>query len=702
MHPSLNKVEPGEHLVPTHCCYCGMQCGMHLRVNKASGKVVGVEPRYDFPVNEGKMCPKGVTAYQTVHHPDRLTTPLIRKNGKLEPASWEEALNLVAGKIREIQGKHGRDAFGLFGGVSMTNEKCYLAGKFARVAVKTANIDYNGRFCMSAAAAGANKTFGIDRGMFNPWSDILDAQVLLISGSNTAECHPTAIRYLWRARDKGARMIVIDPRETPTARVADVHLQLRPGTDSALVNGLLHVLITEGFVDERFVAERTKGFAELKEVVAHYPPEKVEQITGVPAGKIRMAAQLWGRAATGMVLYARGIEQQSKGVENVMNHLNLLLVTGKIGRPGCGGGTLTGQGNGQGGREHGQKADQLPGYRLITDLAARRYIAGVWGVAEEDIPGKGLSAYELLDAVGKGQVKGLYVYCSNPAVSAPNSNYVTEALKNAEFLVVADFYLSETAELADVVLPTTVWAEDEGTTTNAEGRVIKINKATEPPAGVLTDWEIFSRLAEKLGAGEYFPYQSSKQIFDELREASRGGVADYYGITYERIEREDGVFWPCPSENHPGEPRLFAERFGHQDGKAVIHAIEYRPAAEVADPEYPLTLTTGRVVYHYLSGNQTRRVGFLSQMCPEPFLEIHPETAARVGAIDGLPVKLKTRRGEMVLKAKVTKTIRKDTLFVPYHWGKQLGVNQLTNPALDPICRMPEFKACAAAVVPVG
>ncbi|HYG60463.1 MAG TPA: molybdopterin-dependent oxidoreductase, partial [Symbiobacteriaceae bacterium] len=478
-----NLMQEGEDLIPTHCSFCGMQCAMNMRVNRETGKVVGVEPRYDFPVNTGRMCPKGVVAYQQINHEERILHPLIRRNGLLEKATWDEALELVAGKMREIQERYGKDAVGLYGGVSMTNEKCYVAGKFARVAVGTKNIDYNGRFCMSAAAAGAMKALGIDRGLFNPWSDVLQADVLLMSGSNTAECHPTAMAYIWDARDRGAKLIVIDPRRTPTARVADVHLQLKPGTDSALINGLLYVLITEGLIDETFIAERTNGFEQMKELVLReYTPEAVSQITGVPSALIYRAARLYGQARTGMVMYARGVEQQSKGVESVTDLINLMLVTGKIGKPGCGGGTLTGQGNGQGGREHGQKADQLPGYRKIDDPAARKYIAGVWGVPEESLPGPGQSAYELLEAMGteRNQVKMLFLYCSNPIVSAPNANGVDGFFGNLDFLVVSDFFLSESAEKADVVLPAAVWAEDEGTTTNAEGRVIHIRKAQEP------------------------------------------------------------------------------------------------------------------------------------------------------------------------------------------------------------------------------
>ncbi|HYF76498.1 MAG TPA: formate dehydrogenase subunit alpha [Symbiobacteriaceae bacterium] len=697
-HPNL--VRQGEDLIPTHCSFCGMQCAMYMRVDQTTHQVVGVEPRYDFPVNGGRMCPKGVLAYQQINHHERILHPMVRRNGQLERATWDEALDLVASKIREIQGKYGKHAVGLYGGVSMTNEKCYIAGKFARVAVGTKNIDYNGRFCMSAAAAGAMKAVGIDRGLFNPWSDVVLADAILLAGSNTAECHPTAMAYLWEARDRGAKLIVIDPRRTPTARVADVHLQLKPGTDSALVNGLLHVLISEGLVDARFIAERTNNFESMRDLVLRdYSPEQVEPITGVPAHLIRKAARIYGMARTGMVMYARGVEQQSKGVENVTDLINLMLVTGKIGRPGCGGGTLTGQGNGQGGREHGQKADQLPGYRKIDDPAARAHVASVWGIDPAELPGAGQSAYELLESMGeaRNEVKMLYLYCSNPLVSAPNTVEVEQFVANLDFLVVSDFFLSESAEKADVVLPAAVWAEDEGTTTNAEGRVIRINKAQEPLGEAKPDWWIMSEIAKRLGRGQHFSYENPREIFEELRPASAGGLADYSGITYERIEAEDGVFWPCPAGS-AGTPRMFEERFAHKDGRAVFHAVAYRPAAEVPDVEFPIYLTTGRVVFHYLSGTQTRRIPFLVQQSPEPYVEVHPILAGRLGLENGGKARLQTRRGEMVLTVRVVETIRPDTVFVPYHWGKELAVNQLTNPALDPVCRMPEFKACAVRV----
>jgi assimilatory nitrate reductase catalytic subunit len=376
-----------------------------------------------------------------------------------------------------------------------------------------------------------------------------------------------------------------------------------------------------------------------------------------------------------------------------------MLTTGKIGRAGCGGGTLTGQGNGQGGREHGQKADQLPGYRKIDDPAARAYIARVWGISPEELPGAGQSAYELLEAMGqaRSEVKMLYLYCSNPLVSAPNANEVSSFLDNLEFLVVADFFLSESAEKADVVLPAAVWAEDDGTTTNAEGRVIRINKAQEPLGEAKPDWWMMRELAKRLGRGQYFEYETPRDIFEELRVASAGGLADYSGITYERIEAENGVFWPCPVGSE-GTPRMFGERFATKDGRANFQAVAYRPAAETPDTDFPVYLTTGRVVFHYLSGTQTRRIPFLVQQAPEPYVEVHPLLAERLKLENGGKARLKTRRGEMVLTVRVTETIRPDTVFVPYHWGKELAVNQLTNPALDPVCRMPEFKACAVSV----
>ncbi|QOR65051.1 formate dehydrogenase subunit alpha [Cytobacillus suaedae] len=693
-----NLIKPGEKLVTTHCCYCGMQCGMHIRVNEKTGNIVGVEPRYDWPVTMGKMCPKGVTAYQTIEHEDRILKPLIKKNGEFVESSWDEALDLIEKNFKRIQKEHGKDAVSVFGGVSMTNEKCYLVGKYARVGLGTRFVDYNGRFCMSSAAGGFIQTFGIDRGSTLPWTELEHTDCFFMAGTNTAECHPTSIQWFWKAKDKGAKFIVADPRETATARIADVHLDLKPGTDSALANGIMHILIEEGYVDHEYVSKRCNNYEELCKMVKHFTPEYTSKLTGVSAEKIIKAAHIFGQSPRSVVMFARGAEQQSKGVNNVKLYSSMALLRGQVGKFASGVATFTGQGNGQGGREHGQKADALPGYRKIDNPEHVKYVAGVWGIQPEEMPKAGVSAYEMFHEIQNGNIRSMHVLCSNPAVSAPNINYVIDGFKKLDFLVVSDFFLSETAELADVVLPATSWAEDEGTTTNIEGRVIRIRKVRDPIGESKTDWEIMKLIAERMGKEQYFNYQNAREIFEEFRIATKGGAADYSGITWERIDKEDGVFWPCPSEDHPGTPTMFKEKFGTYDGKANLAVVDWQEPGETPDKEYPHILTTGRVVFHYLSGNQTRRVDFLMKQCPEPFIEMHPEFASQYNFRNGEKAKLITRRGEMIAPVKITKAIRKDTLFVPYHWGKELAVNLLTSEHLDPTSRMPEFKVCAVRI----
>src|SRR2546423_8645 len=684
-----------DRVVPTHCPYCGVQCGMNLLVEQTH--VVGFEPRYDFPVNEGRLCPKGVTAYLQVHHPDRLLYPLIKRNGMFERASWDEALDLVVTKFKALQAKHGKDSVGVYSGSSLTTEKTYLMGKFARAGLGTRYVDYNGRLCMVSAAAGNNKAFGIDRAA-NPWSDIPLAEILLIAGANCAETFPVLNKFLWQQRDNGGTWIIVDPRETPTARQGDLHLQLRPGTDVALCNAMLHVIIQEGLTDEAFIAARTNNWNETRELALRCTPQTAAEITGVPAEKIIGAAQMYGRAKTSMVLHARGIEHHSHGVNNVLSYINLVLATGNIGAPGRGYGTITGQGNGQGGREHGQKADQLPGQRSITNPEHRKHVCKVWDLPEEELPQAGVSVVEMFDKMRAGEIRGLLSICNNVMVSLPDTNQVRRSLEGLDFYVCIDFFMSESSRYSDVVLPGTIWSEDEGVTCNSEGRVVKINKANDPPGEAREDWWIVQEIARRMGRAKYFGFNSPREIFDELRVASRGGNADYYGISYEKIEKQNGVFWPCPTEDHPGTPRLFEERFYHPDGKARFHAVEYNPPNEVPDEEYPLILTSGRVVYQYLSGNQTRRIGFLVEQCPEPYVDVHPETAMKLKVNDGERVRVVSVRGKGVFPALIVKSIRSDTIFISYHLGGQPAVNQLTNPAPDPTSKIPEFKACAARI----
>ena len=660
--------------------------------------MVGVEPWEEFPFNQGKLCPKGIKRYLQNNHPDRLTRPLVRTGRGFAPIPWDEALDIVAERIRRIQLHHGRDSVAVLSGASLTNEKAYLMGKFARLAVGTRHIDYNGRLCMVAAGAANLKAFGIDRAA-NPWADIVATDLVMVLGSNVSECSPITTDYIWRARDRGARLIVVDPRLTPIARTADLYLPVRPGRDAALMNAILHAVVRLGGVNEDFIAQHTTGFEAVREAIADCAPEAVERLVGIPAARIVEAAELWVQAPRTMLLHARGIEHHTHGVENVLSCINLVLATGKIGKPGCGYATITGQGNGQGAREHGQRCNQLPGGRDIENPAHRAHVAAAWGVTESDIPGKGATAPEIVEMIHRREVRGLLSICFNPLVSLPDARFTQEALERLDFFVAIDFFLSETARHADLVLPGSLHEEDDGTVTSVEGRVIRIRKAVEPPGEARRDWEIVCELARRLGQGERFDFHAPADIFDELRRLSRGGVADYGGITYERLDRDMGVFWPCPTEDHPGTPRLFeGGRFGHPDGRARFHAVEYRPPAEDVDDEYPIILTTGRVVSQFLSGTQTRRIGPLVAQQPEPKVEMHPRLAARLGIADGERVRVVSRRGAIELAAHVAATIRPDTVFIPYHWPGAQSANRLTIRAYDPIAKIPEFKVAAVRV----
>ena len=591
-------------MTETHCPYCSLQCGMRL----TGRRTVEVEGWAEFPVNEGALCRKGWTSAELLRHRERLTSPLVREaGGSFRTASWDEALSVVASRVAAIQDAHGRDAVAVFGGGGLTNEKAYSLGKFARAVLGTSAIDYNGRWCMSSAATASVRAFGVDRGLPFPLRDIEQTDVLVLVGSNLAETMPPAARHLDALRANGGHVVVVDPRRTPTAERADVFVQPVPGTDLALAWGLLHVLVAGGYVDEEYVAARTTGFEAVREEAMAWWPERVERVTGVAASEVLSLGRLLGRSERVVVLTARGAEQHAQGTDTVLGWVNVALALGQCGTPFGGYGCLTGQGNGQGGREHGQKADQLPGYRSIEDPAARAHVASVWGVTPESLPGKGKSAYELLSSLGSGGgARGLLVFGSNIVVSAPNASAVSAALEELDLLVVADVVLSETAARADVVLPVTQWAEETGTMTNLEGRVILRRQAVPPPDGVRSDLEVLAGLTALLGSPVEMPTEP-EAVFDELRRASAGGPADYSGISYERVRAEHGVFWPCPAGS-AGTPRMFLDRFAHPDGRARFHAVPFRGAAEQPCADYPVHLTTGRVLAQYQSGAQTRRV----------------------------------------------------------------------------------------------
>ncbi|RIH89722.1 Assimilatory nitrate reductase catalytic subunit [Meiothermus luteus] len=675
--------------IPTHCCFCAMQCAMQLHAD-------GTVKPLPHPINGGKLCVLGLTSGELLGHTERLRTPLVRKGGRLEPTSWEEALEVAVQGFQRIAAEHGRSANAVYGGASLSNEKAYLLGKFARLALQTPHVDYNGRYCMSAAAAAQNLAFGLDRGLNRPLADLPQHDVILLVGSNAAECLPMLMPHLQRAKEGGTRFIVVDPRRTTTANLAALHLAVRPSTDLALANSLLYLLAREQRLDHSFIAERTQGFREALRAVQGCTAAWASEVCGLMPYEVEQAALLLASARKALILTGRGADQNSRGVATSLAFINLALALGAEF------GTLTGQANGQGGREMGQKADQLPGYRSIEDPADRQAVARVWGVEPEQLPGKGYSAFEILQAVARGEIRGMLVMGSNPIPSSPRSDWVRESLERMEHLVVIDSFLSETARHARVVLPGALWSEEDGTTTNLEGRVVLRRAVRLPPAGARSDLEILCDLATRLGAGQYFSYSGPKEVYDELRRATRGAKADYYGITWERLEAGEELFWPCPSEDHPGTPRPFAQRFAHADGRARFSPTPFRPSAEEPAAAYPLYLTTGRVLYHYLTGNHTRRLGRLFRKCPEPLLEVHPETAQRLGLAEGELAEVSSPRASARYRVKHNPKIRPDTLFVPFHWDGQQAVNRLMNPALDPICQMPEFKVAAVSLTPVA
>jgi assimilatory nitrate reductase catalytic subunit len=531
-----------------------------------------------------------------------------------------------------------------------------------------------------------------------------------------AECSPITTNYIWQAREKGARVIIQDPRITPIARTCDLYLPVKPGRDAALFAGVLQVMIERDWLDHDFIQNETVGFDQVAAYCAQWPLARTAEVTGVPERALMQAAEWWGTARTSFMLHARGIEHHSNGVQNALGTINMVLASGRIGTTTSGYGTIVGQANGQGGREHGQKCDQLPGWRDITNPEHRRYISSVWGIDEQDMPGPGVDAYEMFRKIDAGEIRGLVSICFNPKVSLPDNEFVTRCLDKLEFFTAIDFFLNDTAWHADIVLPGSLHEEDEGVVTQVEGRVIKINKAVDCPGDARQDWRIIQDIAQALGRPRGFTFANPGEIFEELRIASKGGVADYSGVTYEKVDAQMGVFWPCyshdprtgePTPDHPGTPRLFERgsynpvargsgRFYFPDGKARFNVADYRVPVDDADEEYPLYLTTGRVISQFLSGTQTRRIGPLVKQIPEPRVELHPRLAGKLGVQSGDWVTVDTRRASMTLHALVVTTIRPDTIFIPYHWAGKKSANQLTVAAQDPISKIPQYKVCGA------
>lgn len=702
----------------THCPYCALQCGMRLsppgpdaRPGPGGAALPVTVAGRRFPTNRGGLCQKGWTSGAVLAAPDRLTTPLVRgADGELAPASWQDALDLVAARVAAVQAEHGPDAVAVFGGGGLTNEKAYQLGKFARVALRTANIDYNGRFCMASAAAAANRSLGLDRGLPFPVTDLDGAQAILLVGSNPAETMPPLVSHLAGARAHGG-LVVVDPRRSATAELTDdgagEHVQPVPGTDLAVLLGLAHVVAFEHLTDDDYVAARTTGLDVLLPALAQWWPERTEQVTGVPAEQLRRVARLLAAASPSgggrgaYVITGRGLEQSRQGTDGVTAAIDLALLLGLVGRVGSGFGTLTGQGNGQGGREHGQKADQLPGYRSITDPEARAHVAAVWGVSPDALPGPGLPAAQLLAALGTDAgPRAMLVHGSNLLVSAPDGARVRERLRALDLLVVCDLVPSETALSADVVLPVLQWAQEDGTMTNLEGRVLRRRAALPAPEGARSELWVWAELARRLGAPGVWSTDPA-EVFDELARASAGGRADYSGLSHARLDAHEaqtdgadgaGLFWPVPSPEHPGTPRAFLDGFPLPGGRARLLPVEHSGPQDALDADHPVHLVTGRVLQHYQSGAQTRRVAELAGAVPGAYVEIHPLLADLYGVSEGDTVRLTSRRGTAVAGVRLTRSVRTDTVFMPFHWPGAQSVNRLTNATTDPVSGMPEFK----------
>ncbi|WP_051063266.1 molybdopterin oxidoreductase family protein [Ilumatobacter nonamiensis] len=679
----------------SHCPYCALNCGIGLATNEA-GRLVGQVRWKGSPLTGGAVCSKGSTAWEQVHHDDRLTMPLVRRNGVLVETSWEEALDLAAEGFMRIRREHGADANAMLSGGSLTNEKAYLVGKFARLALGTRHVDYNGRFCMVSAGSANMAAFGRDRAM-TPLSEVATADVIVVVGANLSDAYPVMLpAALNKARKRGARVVAIDPRFGRWVQDEDMQIAIRPATDGVLFTGLLAEIDRQGLLDLDYVATRTKGFRPTIEAARAWSPESVEAVTDVSADTVRELAHLIATAPKCLILHARGPEQQTMGTNNVLAMINVALACGLPGRPGSGINMLTGQRNGQGGREWGQRCNQLPAGRSIANDEHREVVAKRWGVEASDLPGVGSTYTEILQMAGRGEIKGLLSISNNMSISAPDLDRVDEQMDSLEHVVIIDPFLSEATRHADVVLPGTTFAEEEGTITTIEGRIVRCDQAVAPTP-LRSDIDIFRNLATRLGHRHQFDFVLGREVFEEMREVSAGGPNDYAGITWDRAR--EGIFWPCPDESHPGTPQLYTERFAHPDGLAVFHPVELATPPVVVDDEYPFVLTTGRHLAQYLSGNQTKRIPAQQRLAPGPYVEIHPDTAGRLGLDEGDRAVLTSRQGWSTVPWKPNLRLRPDTLFMPYHWRE---CNVLVSSDLDPTSKIPGFKYTPISVTPLA
>ncbi|HNQ78679.1 MAG TPA: formate dehydrogenase subunit alpha [Acidobacteriota bacterium] len=668
--------------VPSICPYCGCGCSFFLQV--LDGELVGILPNKSQEISKGQLCIKGWHANDFITHKERLAKPLVRKNGELVESTWDEALSIIASKLKE----HAPDSVATLSSAKVSNEENYLMQKFTRLVLRTNNVDHCARLCHASTVVGLNKSFG-SGAMTNSIPELENCKCMFVIGSNTTEQHPMIAHYMMMAKEKGAKLILADPRSIPWSHFSDIHMRQRPGTDVALLNGMMNVIISEGIEDKKFIEERTEDYDALKEMVGKYPPDQVEKITGIPKEQIIEAARMYAKSEVAAIFYSMGITQHTTGVDNVVSCANLAMITGNIGKVGAGVNALRGQNNVQGSCDCGALPNVYSGYQAVTDEANRKKFEDAWHTT--GLPANpGLTVTEILGSAAKGGIKALYIMGENPMVSDPDIKHVKESLEKLDFLAVQDIFLTETARLAHVVLPAVTFAEKDGTYTTTDRRVQLARKAIEPIGESKPDWEIISLLAKKMGSNE-FNYGSPADIMDEMARIT----PIYGGISYDRL-KVNGLQWPCPTKEHPGTPILHKEKFSR--GKGKFWAIEFKEPAELPDAEYPFILTTGRTIFHYHTGTMSRRVDILNKEVPTGYLEINPADAARLGISEGSKVVVSTRRGEIEIDAKVTERVKEGVVFVPFHFA-ECAANMLTNTAIDPQAKIPEFKACACKVV---
>jgi formate dehydrogenase major subunit len=685
----------GEGPVKTICPYCGVGCGIQVRPGDEPGDMRFM-PWGDAPVNEGRICIKGGAATEVVNHEDRLTEPLIKEDGEFREATWDEALSRVVSELERIREAHGPDGMGFYGSSKTMNEENYLLQKLAR-RYGTNNVDNCTRMCHASTVWALRTSLGAGA-MTNSMKDLREeVDTIWIHGANPAEQHPIAnSQYFRQAVLEGATVIQVDPHANKTTRSFKIdetdrhmHLQPHPGTDIPLLNVVLKTVLENGWVDEEFVAERTEGFEHLVETLEEFDKEAAAETCGVPLEDIEEAARKYAEAENATIFTGMGMSQHTCGVDNVQNEINLALVTGNLGRPGTGVNPLRGQNNVQGTCDVGAMPNVLPGYQLVDDDEARESVEEVWGF---EIPAEpGLTNVEISHAAGES-VHGLYVMGENPVMSEPDANRVAERLQELEFMVVQDIFMTETAEFADVVLPATSWAERGGTVTNTDRRVQRMRPLEKVHENTRHDLDIVSEVGTRLFGPEGFDFSDPEDVFEELRQV----CPSYHGMTYEALG-EEGIHWPCYEEGDEGDPYLYEDSFDTESGLGHIEGVVHQPPKEVPDEEYPLILTTGRLEEHYNTGTMSRRSPTLNRQHPENFVDVHPNDAERYGIEDGQTIVLKSRRGEIRVRADVTEDTKEGTVWTTPHFA-DASANVLTNDVLDERAKIPEYKAAAAEI----